>query len=62
MIVINSIQYDSYIALCKAYHIDYYDFFEYKAKHIDDSELDVLSHFVDNLSYGMNTDEYIIKR
>ena len=60
MLVINSIVYDNYLDMCRAYNIDYKRFIEYKRNNPDISELDLLSKFISNIAVHMNNGHYII--
>ena len=61
MLVINSVEYDSYIDMCKAYNIDCKEFFEYKKNNSDISTLDLLGHFIPNIGVCMDNGHYITK-
>lgn len=60
MLVINSIEYDSYFDMCKDYNIDYGTFIKYKRNHSDISQLELLGHFIPNLAVRMDNGHYFI--
>ena len=60
MLVINSVEYNSYFDVCKAYNIDYRNFIEYKKRHPDISELELLGNFIPNLAVQMDNRHYFI--
>ena len=60
MLVINSVEYNSYFDMCKDYNIDYKNFIEYKNTHSDISELELLGHFIPNLAVRMDDGQYFI--
>ena len=60
MLVINSVEYDSYYDICKSYDIDYKNFIEYKKSHPDINELELLGNFIPNLAVRMDNGHYFI--
>ena len=60
MLVIDSVEYESYMAVCEAYGIDYKEFLEYKARHGEEGELFLLGHFIEELAYRMSDGEYVV--
>lgn len=62
MLVINSVEYDSYFDMCKDYNIDYRNFIKYKKANTDISELDLLGKFIPNLTVRMDNGHYFIEK
>lgn len=60
MIIINSVKYDSYFDMCKAYNIDYKSFVEYKQNNTNISELELLGYFISNIAVRMDNGNYFI--
>jgi hypothetical protein len=60
ILVINSLTYESYFDICKAYDIDYKEFLEYKKSNLDISELQLMGHFIQDIGCRMDTGEYVL--
>lgn len=61
MLIINSVEYASYLDICKAYNIDYKSFVEYKLNNSNISELELLGHFISNIAVNMSNGNYFIR-
>lgn len=60
MLVINSVEYNSYFDMCKEYNIEYKTFIEYKRNHSDISELELLGHFIPSIACRLDNGQYFI--
>ena len=61
MLIINSVEYDSYYDMCKSYNIDYKSFVEYKRNNPNISELELLGHFISGIFVSMDNGCYCIE-
>lgn len=61
MIVIDSVNYESYLEICKAYEIDFKEFLNYKRQNPEISEWDLLAHFLGNVGVCMEDGSYFIR-
>ena len=61
MLIINSIEYNSYFDMCKAYNIEYKSFVQYKRNYPNISELELLGHFISNIAVRMDNGHYYIE-
>ena len=61
MVIINSVKYNSYMDMCKAFHIDCKEFFEYKRNHIELNEMELLGYFIPDIGFNLETCHYVTR-